>query len=87
MLCALFLAMSGTSFLHLQIHCENLLCPPQQGQWSFRIAWAEPKVTPLPGLVLRNHVADHDLLLVCSSSQCLMSISEDKQSEPAKETI
>lgn len=88
MICALFLAVSGASFPHLQIHCGNLACPPQvQGHWSFRIAWAEPKSTPPPGLVLRNHVADHDFLFVCSSSQCLMSISQDDQAQTPQETI
>lgn len=79
MICAFVLAMGGAVVPDLQVHCGNPACSPAQGHWSFRIAWAEPKTTSLPGLVLRKHVADHDLLFVCSSSQCLMSILQDDQ--------
>ena len=86
--CALVLAISGPVFMGQSTPGDYSVCPLEaKRSLSFRIAWAEPKMTPLPSLVLRNHVADHNFLFVCSSSQCLISISKDNQDGTRKETI
>lgn len=86
--CAMVLAIGGPRFAEQPTPHDPAACPLQaQRSWSFRVVWAEPKMTSLPSLVLRNHVANHDFLFVCSSSQCLISVSKDDADGTRKETI
>ena len=86
--CALLLGMGETSSANLQIYRKDLRCPPLlQLHWSLRIAWDQPKILPPPGLILRHRFAGHNLLIACSSAQCLMAISQAGQTQAAQGTI